>query len=708
MKVVSVLFFAFAMAISFGNIPAVSAQTRQVQNDEEIEKNQDTPGTQQLEQVVVTARKKEENVQDVPISMDVFSASQLEDRTVRSMVDLIKFSPNVFIKESHVEHALTIRGISSFKSAIYSPAGFYVDDISYPLHYTQNTALFDVERIEILKGPQGTLYGRNSESGVLNIVTRQPGNERQASVNAEYASDNTYRFGVNLKQPIVKDTLYFGGAFQFDTSDGYFTNIANGDDTAMDQEHLNGRATLRWTPSMAWDIAFITDIQSENDHGGGFRYIDGPCATDRYEVRKDTDEYVDQDSNSQNLRIKYKADNFEVLSVTSALSQSLDKQNDADAWNNASNQKLNIFKIDERQYSQELRISSTGQNSFEWLAGVYGFIEDTTFDFQYDWVSMSRTMKHPVTDIDSSGLAAFMQGTWTPLQKLHITAGLRFDHQEMDGSQRDDVQGIINDDSQTFDEILPKIAVTYDIAPDIMGYVSASKGYLVGGFNWLNSPNDDTFTYDSEYTWNYEAGVKAAWCSGRLVSNLSVFYIDIKDKQVTETDPDTIATTITNAAKAHAQGLELQLQAKPLKGLDLFAGFGYTKSTFDDFTALVWNDNNTALIQKDYSGNDLTYAPRYTYNLGVQYRLSNGLFCRADYFGTDKFYGDPANKTSQSAYATLNLKVGYEQEHYDVYLWAKNVLDEEYLTWVNTSGSYTIGLDGDPRVCGVTVNIRFF
>ncbi len=165
---------------------------------------------------------------------------------------------------------------------------------------------------------------------------------------------------------------------------------------------------------------------------------------------------MDQDSNSQNLRVKYKADNFEVLSVTSMLDQSLDKQNDADAWNSSSNQKLNIFKIDEHQYSQELRISSTGPRTFEWLAGVYGFIEDTTFDFQYDWISMSKTIKHPVTDIESSGLAAFMQGTYTPMQKLHITAGLRFDHQKMDGRQHDDVQGITNDDSQTCDEILQR------------------------------------------------------------------------------------------------------------------------------------------------------------------------------------------------------------------------------------------------------------
>jgi len=693
------LFCALLMAVFFWDVTGICGETIET---EETTAPQETTATQEVEKVVVTAQKKEEELKDVPISMDVFSDTQLEDAAINTTTDLIKFSPNVFMKESHVEHALVIRGISSFQSSVYSPAGFYVDDISYPLHYTQNADLFDVERIEILKGPQGTLYGRNSESGVLNIITKQPGNESEAMVSGEYASYDTYRFGASLKEPIVSDTLFFGGSFKLDTSDGYTENISNGDDTVSDWEHLSGRTTLRWTPSDPWDISFISDIQSFNDHGGGFRYNDGPYATGQYEVQRDTDEYVDQNSNSQNLRLKYTADAFEVLSVTSLLNQDLDKVNDVDMWDSSTNEKTSRFQIDEQQFSQELRISSTGDGTFEWLAGAYGFTEDTRLQIQYDIVSSSITAMNPVTDIDSSGGAVFAQGTYTLFEKLHLTAGLRFDHQEMDGHRNDDIKKTTNDDSLTFDEVLPKIAVNYDITPDVMGYVSSSKGYLVGGFNWMTTSSDDRFTYDSEYTWNYEAGIKASWFSGKLVSNLSVFYIDITDKQVTEYDATTSSITVTNAAKAHSQGLELQVQASPATGLDLFAGFGYTKSVFDDFTTI----DSSSTVQ-DYDGNDLTYAPRYTYNLGAQYRFANGIFCRADVFGTDRFYGDTANTATQSAYETLNLKLGYEQETFDLYVYAKNVLDQEYLTYVQSSGSYTIGYDGEPQVFGVCARIRF-
>ena len=692
---VHVLFILFMMSVCYNSM--ASAQDAI---------DSETPNAVQLETVTVTAQKREENPQEIPISMDVLSDFQLEDATIRNMVDLVDFSPNVFMKQSHVEHALVIRGISSFKSSTYSPAGFYVDDVSYPIHYMQNVALFDIERVEVLKGPQGTLYGRNSESGVVNIVTRQPGDELEAKVSGEYASYNGFRSGASMKGPIAPEKLYLGVAFRYDASDGYTENISTGDDKVMDWEHLNGRATLRWTPSIPWDVALIADTQGYDDHGGGYRYVNGPCATDPFEVRKDTEEYVEQEGNSQTLRIKYDGAAFDVLSISSALFQSLDKQNDSDLWDSATNRKENIFKIRERQYSQELRIASTGQGPFEWLAGVYGFVEDTTFDYRYDIVSSAMTYMHPITDIDASGYAAFGQGTYTVFEKLHLTAGLRFDHEKMEGTQKDVARDVICSGEMTFDEILPKIALRHDVSKNAMGYLSASKGYLVGGFNWLNA-TQETFRYDPEYTWNYEAGIKSIWYAGRIVANLSLFYIDIEDKQVTEYDYDTLTTTITNAAKAHSQGVELQLQAKPLTGLELSAGFGYTDSTFDDFKATEWNDDGTTLIERDYEGKELPYAPRYTFNLGVQYRHVSGLFGRVDYLGTDRFYGDSANTSRQDAYETLNLKLGYEQDRFDVYVWVKNAFDEEYLTYVAPYGAYSIGLDGEPRIFGLTVNVRF-
>lgn len=592
-------------------------------------------------------------------------------------------------------------------NVVFATVDIAVDgDATDPIHYMQNVGLFDLERVEILKGPQGTLYGRNSESGVVNVVTRQPGNEFESKLTGECGSYDSFRSAASVKGPIIREELFLGMAFQYDTFGGFAENISNGDDTVMDREHVDGRATLRWTPSTRWDVSFIAYGQDYDDCGGGYRFIDGPLATKRFDVQKDTEEYVKQTGNSQVLRIKKDGDAFDFISVSSALYQSLDKQNDSDLWNNSSNRKENVFKIEERQYSQEVRIASAGEGPFEWLAGLYGFVEETSFDYQYDFLSRGTTYMHPITDIDASGCAAFGQGTYTLFERLHLTAGQRFDHQTLEGEQKDDIRNAAFDGELNFDEILPKISASLDIAENAMGYLSASKGYIVGGFNWLNA-TPDTFSYDPEYTWNYEAGTKATWFSGGLVTNVSMFYVDIEDKQVTEYDYDTLATTVTNAAKARSQGVEVQFHAAPLAGLELFAGFGYAESKFDDFKATEWNDDNSALIEKDYDGNDLPYAPGYTYNLGAQYRHASGLFFRADFFGTDRFYGDSANTSSQDSYETLNLKLGYEKERFDLYVWGKNAFDEEYLTYVASYGDYAIGLDGEPRIFGVTANIRF-
>ena len=239
-----------------------------VEDSGSIEKR--SGSTYELETMTVTAQKREENVQDVPISMSVFSDIQLEDAGIENTFDLTQFSPNLHMQNNYSEHVIVIRGISSFNTSIYSPAGYYVDDVSYPLHYMHNAELFDVERAEILRGPQGTLYGRNSESGVINIITRQPDNEFRGKVFGEYGNYNTFRSGANISGPIISDKLYMGVAVQHKASDGYVENKFNDNDKAADVDHETGRATLRWTPADIWDISLIADIMDTDDHAAGY------------------------------------------------------------------------------------------------------------------------------------------------------------------------------------------------------------------------------------------------------------------------------------------------------------------------------------------------------------------------------------------------------------------------------------------------------
>ena len=658
-----------------------------------------------LESITVTAQKIQEDKQDVPISVDAFSSTQLEDAAIETTQDLIRHSPNLHMKYNYYENLIVIRGISTIRASIYSPAAFYVDDVCYPLQYMQNAELYDIERAEILKGPQGALYGRNAESGVVNIITKKPADQFQSRAAFDFSSYNTFRASANINAPVKEDRLYLRGALRYKTSDGFVQNLSDGSEQSADLKHLNGRASLLWTPADRLEVSLIVEAMDADDHCGGHRFLSGPQKTEPYEHRSDADEYYLMDGSNEALKIKYRGDGFEILSVSGMLDNNLDKLNDTDLWDDPTNEKYHTNEFEEKQYSQEIRINSTGEGPFQWIGGLYGFMDETDIDYTYHLVSKGKIYMNPVADLDAGGLAAFAQGSYSLWKKFRLTAGARFDHQALEGEVVDAVQDKSCKEELHYDEWLPKCSAAWNLSKNAMCYASASKGYLAGGYNFSMPPEKETFTYDPEYTWNYEAGVKTCWFEGKLTANLAVFYIDISDKQVMEYDWKTLAKTISNAAEAHSQGVEFQLEAAPINGLTLFAGVGLNEAEFDDFVCT--EKSGAALIKKDYSGRYLPYAPKHKFNCGVQYRTYQGWFARADWFGTGKFYGDAANLSEQDSYQTMDVRVGYESKHYDLYLYAENLFDEEYLTFVYPYNDYAVGLDGAPQIIGAMLNLRY-
>ena len=679
---------------------------REEEKREPAEEKEEVKRPVEIEEMVVTAQKREENVQDVPMSMSVFSDIQLEDAGIKDTSDLVRFAPNVHLKESSAENVLIIRGISSFNTSIYSPAAFYVNDVNFPLHYMYNTELFDLERVEVLRGPQGTMYGRNSQSGVINLVTKQPDNEFRAKLLSEYGSYDSWRFGANLSGPILTNKLYLGLVAQYNLSDGYMENKYNDNDESAKKDHKNGRATLRWTPTEDLDISFIADAMDTDDQNIRYRYRTGPFATDSHKISHNiTDEYSKQEGNGQTLRLKYQGDSFNLLSVTGLRNYEHKYNGDMDCtadpgpwfnWGDARHK----YEIEHK--SEEFRISSPDNHGpFEWLIGVYGFKEETEISGKMAAWGLTSD-----TDMDINGYAAFGQGTYTLFDKLHLTAGLRLDHQDLEGKCKGIGSAGPVDLAKDldYDEWLPKVSIAYDFTNEIMTYVTASNGYIVGGYNYGYMPaSEDAFYYDAEYTWNYEAGIKSSWLDNKLLANLSIFYIDIDDKQVLEWA--ITGSIIENAAKAHSQGFELELQARPVQGLDLLAGFGYTESKFDDWKAL--QSDGTIY---DFEDNYLQNAPKYTYNLGASYRHISGLFGRVDLLGTGEFYGDNKNTLKQEAYELVNLRLGYEGDNLGISFWCTNLFDEEYVTALYDMTNMGLGelvQDGEPRMLGVTLTYRF-
>ena len=390
---------------------------REAEKRELAEEKKEIKRQVELEEMVVTAQKREKNVQDVPISMDVFTGMQLEDAGIEDMTELTYFSPNLYSKQNINQNMVIIRGISSHNVVLNTPAGLFVDDINYPLTFMQNPDLLDIERVEILRGPQGTLYGRNTESGAINIITKQPDNELRGKVFGEYGIFDTshgspgfYRAGGSISGPMVRDKLFLGIAFQMEDSDGYVENVLNGDEKAAKVDHKTGQGTIRWTPTEQWDISLRLNGFKNDDGYGYLRYVDGPGQSDRHTINWDgANEWTDE-NNGQVLQVKYEGDAFNVISITARNDVETNFRNDGEFGPLPLPDQ--VFKFANTILSQELRISSPkNKGPFEWLAGLYGFKDEN--DVTAEFFGLARD-----TDFENKGYAVFGQSTYTFFERL--------------------------------------------------------------------------------------------------------------------------------------------------------------------------------------------------------------------------------------------------------------------------------------------------
>jgi iron complex outermembrane receptor protein len=316
--------------------------------------------------------------------------------------------------------------------------------------------------------------------------------------------------------------------------------------------------------------------------------------------------------------------------------------------------------------------------------------------------------QHTDSDITTYGLALFGQATYTLFEKVDLTAGLRYDCEESDidhvmsmTSNGMDLGTASMGESSSSDAWLPKFQAAYRWDPGVMTYVGVSRGHRSGGFNPAYVDSSD-ISYDPEYSWNYEIGVKSSWFANRLTLNTALFYIDFEDQQVVQLLPSA-GTVIRNAGKSRSMGFEVESKALIYDGLIFEAGFGYTDAVYEDY--------EDSLAGVDYSDNDTPFAPEYTYNLALQYRRPVvgqwDLFLRSEINGIGPFFWDDANTLEQEAYHLVNLFLGVEHKTIDLVLWARNLFDEQYeAVAFEFPGSDPVGQSGDPLTVGATIRLR--
>lgn len=667
-------------------------------------------------EIVVTTRKREENLQQVPIAITAFTAMDIRDAGIQNINDIALLTPGFTISPLFGQSgAVTpvIRGLS--QTIGETNVGFFIDGVYQSSRQTMEALLGDnIERIEIAKGPQSALYGRNTFGGAINYISRPPGNEFEGSTEATYGRDNEFNFRASVGGPIVADRLYFRAGFTHHEKDGYFTNeLTGGNLDNRNSEIYTG--TLRATPNDDIDIRFNIGYDNTNDGDDPLMFAANnskvvnppivppffppvpqlftgelPNATSSFAF---TPGYLNRDNLTLSLSVDWDLGAVTVTSITGYNNLDLQDFTDDDYEARAIHETLVDKNQDE--FSQELRIASNGDGRFNWmLGGYYYYLDEKTITdgrnvglgaalqtalagFGLPFLGTSSFMSN-VTEKTKS-YAIFGQTGVDATDQLGFTFSGRYTHEKKSANDIDTAGTFV--DSDTFDSFTPRVSVNYQVTDDAMVYFSAAKAIKSGGFNVVSGlgailPSERT--YDKEKSWNYEVGAKTSWFDNRLTFNVTSYLIKWNN-QIVRALGSTLVPLNINAGKTTSNGVEVELSAQPMEGLDVRAGFAYTNSKYDNFDFTTLSLVGFSPSETQLAGTRLQYVSKYTANGTVQYRKpvtdTVNWFSRADVmYQTDQSAVQPA--TAFTGDRTLvNLKTGVEMERVSLTFSIDNVFN---------------------------------
>ncbi len=680
---------------------------------QESNTKQDTIKHYQLEDIEIKSPKFNRNVFEIPAAATLVPDRLIESNRVQNLTDISSIVPNFFMPDygSKLTSPVYIRGIGN---RINTPAvGLYVDGIPYFEKSAFNFDFFDIERIEVLRGPQGTLYGRNAMGGLINIMTKQPGKQRHTYASVDQGNFNQFNIEASHIQPVTKNFSVMGG-INYRENGGFFTNHYN--DTKVDAlESYSGRLKLAYNPLN--NLHFNGNLQYEDSKQVGYPYALFNDSTNQAgDINYDHESIYNRKLLSSGFNVGFSGETFEFTASTSY--QSIKDFQDIDQ--DFTPQSLFFVLQDQKQhmFSQEYNLRSTTDGLYNWLFGIFAFNQDQDKTVRVEYGEEGITKyRLPYSEYyyekeyqnGNSGVAMFHQSTFTH-GGLSLTLGLRADYEKatLDYGYDKYPNGALKpveqfSSSMDFFEILPRIALKYSISEYFVPYATWSKGYNAGGFNsTFERPEDQTFK--PEYSYNYEAGIKAKWLEQRIYANLAVFYIDWKDQQIYQTVPSGTGSMLTNAGKSESKGFELEIKALPAKNIETWMAFGFNDAKFVDYVK-----NAT----EDYSGKYLPYVPRFSFNVGGNYTIDlqknwlDKIHVNVTYNGFGKHYWNEDNVAYQDYYGLLNSRISFERNHITLAFWGKNLLNEEYNSFYFQALGNSYAQIGKPATMGVNLKVAF-
>jgi iron complex outermembrane recepter protein len=556
-----------------------------------------TAAPDQLGEVVVTARLREEKLLDIPVSVTAVSGAQVDNLGVTSVTGLISQVPSLYVAQNNslggvtqpINTYLVLRGVGS-TSQIEPSVGIFIDGV-YQTNLGFDFDFLEIERIEVLKGPQATLFGRNTEAGAISVVTKQPSEDFYANVQAEYASFDTERVRAFVNGALAPN-LYGNFGIMLENSGGYITNLTTHDKEDASNREV-ARASVRYDggPLQTTLTGDYTNRRSGSPPYGvnaDYQVFDSDHRRDPYE------------NEGGALKVSYDTSEVTTTSITGFRRTSTSDLADLDGGPVPDN--IWILGQTQSLLSEELRFSSPkSDRAFGWTAGGYAFRQDDDFTQYVSFVNpvpddttafRPGSMGDQDFDIIRHGISGFGELNYR-VDKLELVVGGRYSHElsTMDANPNVTIPAFglhfyFHDRvSAAFDDFSPNFSATYHIDDNAMVYATVAKGFKAGGFQRFDNTVSQLVPYRNEDAVNYETGLKGKALNGELEATLAVFYIDLKNQQLSSTPIiDGLPTNIiSNAGKSHSEGFETESTWHAAQWLSFTESVSYTDAKFDQY-----------------------------------------------------------------------------------------------------------------------------
>ncbi|HOO95556.1 MAG TPA: TonB-dependent receptor [Proteiniphilum sp.] len=653
-----------------------------------------------LDSIVVSSIKLPHAAWRVPAASTTLNGNTLQRRQLNEMKDFTASIPNFIMidRDSRLTSSVFVRGVGSLINA--PGVAMYVDGIPHFEKSSFDINLADIEKIEFLRGPQGTLYGRNAMGGIILVHTASPFRRQGTRLRLSYGSHNETRITLSHRRK-EGEQFAWGLTGDYHHTDGFIINRYNGETAdKLNAATLSNR--LEWRPRH--NLSFRLQQSLEKVKQGAFGY--GTVNSEGNDV-----DSVSLNHPSHYERLIYdaglQADYHTPLVWFRAQSslQLLDDTYEVDQ--DASPRDLYHALQGEKQrlLSQEINLRNTTEGIYGWNFGLFAFhhlIRRSTDVF----LQMAKPPYQLEKRYDdrNSGIALYHQSELQITPRLVLEAGLRYDFEKAHSIHRENklTGGTVElrnqyDSPLTFSQWTPKVTLQYRFNGFNQLYATWARGYKTGGFNTVFEAEHER-TFDPEKSWNYEIGGKTTLFDRRLIAETALFYIDIRNQQVKQL-LDLQGVKIRNAGRSISKGAELSLQILPSDAALIYLTYGYTHATFRSYRYSE---------EIDYRGNYLPFVPRHTLTVGAEQRInlrssiSDRLLLQASYTGMGERYWHEDNRVKQPFYGLLNASVAIEKGSLRLTLWGKNILNERQLGYYFESAGRSLGKPGKPFTTGVT------